>query len=229
MAKQTLVIDLGGSIMVPKLGQINLKLLREFKKIIKKESKEKRFVIVIGGGSICRNYQKNARDLGINDHDSLDWIGIRSTQLNAEFLKSYLGDLAFPQLVASEKQKINWKRGVLISGGWYPGNSTDYIAVKLAKRYKAEKVIIATNIDYVYDSDPKKNPDAKKYENILWPTFNKMFKQKWEPGMTVPMDPKAAKLGRKIKIPLFFLNGNNMANLAKTVQGKKFKGTTIQS
>jgi len=228
MSKQTFVIDFGGSIMMPKLGRVNLKLLKEFKKILKKESQKKRFIIVIGGGSTARNYQKNACELKINDYSRLDWIGIRATQLNAELFKAYLEDLAFPQLVTSEKQKINWKRGILISGGWHPGNSTDYIAIKLARKYKAKKIIIATNIDYIYDSDPRKNHRAKKYENITWSAFNKMFKQKWEPGMTVPLDPKAAKLGQKTKIPLSFLNGNDLANLKRTLHEKRFKGTTIR-
>jgi len=227
MPKETVVIDLGGSILTPELGQINLKLLKNFKEIIAAESKKRRFIIVIGGGSLARNYQNNARNLKIKDNDALDWLGIRSTQLNAELLKSYFGNLAFPRLITSEKQKYNWEKGVLISGGWHPGNSTDYIAIKMAALHQAKKVIVATNIDYIYNSDPKKNPAAKKYQTINWMEYNRLFKQRWQPGMTVPLDPKAAKLGQKIKIPLFFLDGKNVLNLKKALAGEKFKGTTI--
>ena len=228
MSKETIVIDLGGSILAPKLGQINLRLLKRLRALLKKESKKKRFAVVVGGGSTARNYQKNARDLKVRDHQSLDWIGIRATQLNAEFLKAYLGDLASPQLITSEEEKDDWKKGILVSGGWHPGNSTDYITLRLAETYQAAKVIIATNIDYVYDSDPKKNPRAKRFENIGWNEFHRLFNQKWEPGMTVPLDPKAAKLGKKLKIPLYFLDGNDLANLEKAISGENFRGTVVR-
>ncbi|MFH1182843.1 MAG: UMP kinase [Candidatus Moraniibacteriota bacterium] len=227
MLKKTIVIDLGGSILSPKLGQINFRLLSNFKKIIRKESRKKRFIVVVGGGGLCRAYQNRAREINIKSNEDLDWLGIRSTQLNAEFLRVFLGDLAFPELILSEKQKINWKRGILVSGGWQPGHSTDYIAMKLAKTYKAEKVIIGTNIDYLYDSDPKKDPKAKKIKRVSWSDFYKTANHKWEPGMNAPLDPKAARLGKKIKIPLLFLNGKNLPNLAKAIQGKPFRGSTI--
>lgn len=228
MARKTIVIDLGGSIMSPKLGQINFRLLSNFKKIINKESKHIRFIIVVGGGGLARAYQNRARELKIENSEGLDWLGIRSTQLNAEFLRVFLGELAFPKIILSENQRIDLKKGILVSGGWQPGHSTDYIAMKLAEIYKAEKVIIGTNINYLYDSDPKKNPQAKKIKQISWKDFYKSANRKWEPGMSVPLDPKAAKLGLKLKIPLFLLNGNKLSNLNKAILGKDFKGTTIR-
>ena len=227
MPKETVVIDLGGSILTPKLGQINLKLLEFFRKIIKQESRKKRFIIVTGGGSLARSYQKSACELKVKDSSSLDWIGIRATQLNAEFLKSFFGNKAFPQLIVSQEQKYVWNKGIILSGGWQPGNSTDYVTLKLAEIHKAKKIVIASNIEYIYDSDPKKNPKAKKFESVSWHKFNKLFNEKWEPGMTVPLDPKAAKLGQKIQIPLFFVNGNDLNNFKKAIQGNKFTGTII--
>jgi len=227
MSKKTIVVDLGGSILFPKLGQINWKLLKSFKRFIKQKGGRKRFILVVGGGGTARAYQKQARELKINRDQALDWIGIRATRLNAEFLKAFLGELAWPELVTTENQKVPRNSKAVVSGGWHPGNSTDYVAIKLAKKYKAEKVVIATNIDYVYDSDPKKNPRAKKFESMSWREFNQLFRQKWKPGMTVPLDPKAARLGQKINIPLCFLNGNNLINLQNAIRGKKFKGTMI--
>ena len=227
MPKKTIVIDLGGSILSPKLGQINFRLLANFKKIIRRESKINRFIVVVGGGGLARAYQNRARDINIKKNEDLDWLGIRSTQLNAEFLRIFLGELAYPDLITSENQKFKWRKGVLISGGWDPGHSTDYIAIRLAGRYKAEKIIIGTNIDFLYDSDPKKNPEAKKIKQISWSDFYKTANREWEPGMSVPLDPKAAKLGKDKKIPLLFLNGKNVTNLAKAIAGQPFRGTTI--
>lgn len=226
MTKKTIVIDLGGSILTPEIGKINLKLLKKFKEIIKKASQNKRFIIVVGGGSLARNYQNAVRNLKISDND-LDWIGIRSTQLNAETVRTYFGTYAHPEICLSEEQKITWTRNVLISGGWQPGNSTDYVALKLAERFRAEKVIIATNIDYIYDSDPEKNHQVKKITNIAWKDFGKIFDNKWQPGMKTPFDPKAVRLGKKIKIPLYFVNGSRMTNFEKILAGKDFKGTSI--
>lgn len=228
MPKETIVIDLGGSILSPEMCKINFTLLRNFKILLKKEIENKRFIVVVGGGSLARKHQEIAKTLKITGNNELDWLGIRSTQLNAELFRSYLGELAHPELILSEKQRINWKKGVLVSGGWHPGNSTDYIAVKLAEVFQAKKILVATNIDCVYDSDPKTNPKAKKISQISWPEFAKLFRQEWKPGMTVPLDPKAIKLGKKIKIPLLFFNGNIFTNFKKAISGERFNGTVVR-
>ena len=228
--KETVVIDLGGSIVFPDFFKINRIFLSKLKIFLEKEIKNKNFIIVIGGGKFCRFYQNEAKKMGVTNNTDLDWIGIRITQLNAELLKSYFGKLAFPEIITTEHQKINWDKGVLLSSGWHPGNSTDLISFKLAAIHQAEKIIIATNIDYIYEEDININKNAKKIEKMDWQGYSSLIKtKKWEAGMSIPIDPAASKLGKKESLNVFLVNGNNFSNLKKAILGEKFKGTVISN
>lgn len=227
MPKETVVIDLGGSILSPEPCRLNFKILKGFKEILSKNFKKFRFIVVVGGGKICRAYQNEARRGGVTNKHLLDWIGVRSTQLNAELLRAYLGKMAFPRVMHYENQELDWEKGVLVSGGWEPGGSTDHVTARLAAMHGAKKVVVATNIDYVYDKDPRKYPDAKKQPQLTWQGFKKIIGNKWIPGMSTPFDSKATRICMKHKISVMFVNGEKLANLQNAIQGKKFKGTII--
>ena len=74
------------------------------------------------------------------DNKSLDWIGIHSTWLNADFVKTILGKIACNKIVENPTKKIKFDN-VLVAGGWKPGCSTDYDAVLLAKTFGAKTII----------------------------------------------------------------------------------------
>jgi len=227
MAKETVVIDFGGSILSPEPGKINFRILGGFKKILQKHSRKYRFIVVVGGGKICRLYQNLARRGGVKDKHLLDWIGVRSTQLNAELMRTYLGKMAFKRVMHYESQELDWRKGVLVSGGWEPGGSTDHITARLAAMHGAKKIIVATNIDYVYDKDPRKFKNAKKQEKLTWKEFKKIIGAKWIPGMATPFDPKATQICVKNQITVEFVNGEKLPNLEKALTGQPFRGTTI--
>ena len=115
---------------------------------------------------------------------------------------------------------------VLIASGWIPGWSTDYDAVLLAKNFGVNEVINMSNVDYVYDKDPRKFKDAKKIERIRWTNYLKMTGTKWKAGMNVPFDPIAAKEARKSGISVSLI-GKDLNNLKSLLDGKKFRGTLI--
>jgi uridylate kinase len=227
MPKATIVIDFGGSILSPEPGKINFRVLRGFKKILEKHLRKYRFIVVVGGGKLARLYQDLARQSGVKDKRSLDWVGIRSTQLNAELMRNFLGKMAFHRVMHYETQELGWKKGILISGGWSPGGSTDYITATLAAMHGAKKIVVATNIDYVYDKDPKKFKNAKILKQLNWKDFRKIIGTKWIPGMSTPFDPKATQICVKNKITVEFVNGEKLANLEKAITGQPFRGTTI--
>jgi uridylate kinase len=227
MPKETIVIDFGGSILSPEPGRINFKVLKGFKKILQKYSRQYRFIVVVGGGKICRLYQSIARSGGIKDKHLLDWIGVRSTQLNAELMRAYLGKMAFPRVMHYEGQPLGWQKGILVSGGWEPGSSTDYVTARLAATHGVKKIVVATNIDYIYDKDPKKYKDAKKQKRLTWRKFKKIIGNKWIPGMATPFDPKATQICMKKNITIEFINGEKLANLKKVIAGQPFHGSTI--
>lgn len=226
--KEVVVIDLGGSIVFPDFLKINKKFLAGFKKLVQSQSEKQKFIVVIGGGKTCRFFQEQAKQLGIKDNQSLDWIGIKTTMLNAEILKHYLGSLSFPEILTKEDQKVNWEKGVLLSSGWHPGNSTDLIAFKLAKRFGAKKILIATNIDYIYEKDIKIHKNAKKIEKLSWKDYLSLISgQKWKAGLSIPIDPKAAKLGQKEALKALLFEGTDLKNFKKALLDEDFLGTSI--
>ena len=114
-----------------------------------------------------------------------------------------------------------------MAGGWEPGCSTDFDAVLIAKNFSAKTVINLSNIDYVYNKNPKEFPDARPIEKISWKDYRKMFGGPWTPGFNSPFDPVAAKEAEKLKMRVIIANGKNLENLEKILKGKKFVGTEI--
>lgn len=229
MRKKTIVLNFGGSIIAPEVAKIDLKILKNLKKLIEELKKDFRIILVVGGGKTSRHYQQLAKKIGIEKSEALDWIGIRITHLNAEFIRSFLGQETMADIVLAEDQKCVWKKGILLSGGWRPGRSTDFVASRLALRHKAELIVVATNVAYLFDKDPNLYSGAKKIEKINWNQFEKIIPtaNRWTPGMSAPLDPKAVKVCKKNKIRIIFLDGRKFKNILKAVKGESFAGTLV--
>ncbi len=228
MKKETFVISVGGSVLVP--NGINHDFLKKFTALIKRKVKSgHRFVLVIGGGAPARVYQNALVKASKPSSESLDWMGIAATHLNAQLVRHALGEqIAENHIVTNPEKPGSFTKPVLVSGGWKPGRSTDYEAVMLAHRYKAAQVINMSNIDYVYDKDPRKHKDAKKIELIDWANFQKIVGTKWSPGANVPFDPTATKYAKAHRQRVVILNGKNLDNLNAALSGSgKFKGTVV--
>lgn len=223
MEKKTIVISLGGSIIVP--DQIDVSFLKKFKQIIT-GLKEERFVIICGGGKICRNYQEAAKATAVIPKEDLDWIGIRATRLNAELVRSSFGNDAHKKVIHDPHEEIDGSGRIVIGAGFEPGSSTDLRAVQLAKRFSAARVINMSNIDYVYSADPKKDPHAERMENISWPAFRKLVGNEWDPGLSMPFDPIASREAATLGLEVVII-GNDMENFERLLKGEAFRGTTI--
>ncbi len=165
---KTVVISLGGSVIIPK--EIQIRFLKKFKEFILRFLKKNyRFVIVAGGGNICREYQKAAATIARVSDEDKDWIGIHATRLNAHLLRTIFKKEAYPIVLDNPLKQINGKNyNLFIGSGWRPGWSTDYDTILLAERFKADKIINATNIDYVYEKDIAKHKSAKPIKEITW-------------------------------------------------------------
>jgi uridylate kinase len=224
--KNLFVISLGGSLLVP--GEIDINFLKKFKDIIEKEIKRnKKFIIIVGGGKTARNYQNAAKSLTKVSNEDLDWLGIHATRINAHLLLTIFRKYAYYRIIKNPKEKVEFKEKILVAAGWKPGFSTDYDAVLLAKTYGSDTIINLTNVDYVYDKDPNKFKDAKPFKEISWKDYLKLIDQKWTPGMSAPFDPVASKLAQKFKFKVVILNGKKLKNLKNYLENIKFKGTLI--
>ena len=225
--KETIIISLGGSLIVP--DEIDFDFLKKFQNLILKYlKKDKRFFIISGGGKTARNYQGAALKIAKITKEDLDWLGIHSTRINAHLLRTIFKNWAYPKIITNpQKAKKTIKEKIIIAGGWKPGWSTDFVAVKLAQIYKAKTIINLSNISFVFDKDPKKYKDAKPFEKITWSNFRKIVGNKWNPGANLPFDPIASKLAEKLKLKVIILKGTDFKNLNNFLNKKKFQGTTI--
>jgi uridylate kinase len=226
---RTYVISLGGSLIVPKEG-IDWKFLKKFRALIMAEEKNgEKFFLISGGGSTCRNYiQAASKVVKINPED-LDWLGIHTTRLNAHLLRTIFREDAHPEIITNPEKIMTAKENIVIAGGWRPGWSTDYVATTLAEKYNIKTVINLSNIDYVYNKDPKKFKNAQKIAKINWHDFRKIVGDKWDPGLNAPFDPVASQKAERLGLKVVIMNGKNIANLKKYLDGKKFIGTVINN
>ncbi len=229
--KNTYVLSLGGSLVVPN-GGLDTNFLIAFNQFIRNQvsSKKRRFFIVVGGGKTTRNYQNAARLVKGEkiENIDLDWIGIHVTRLNAQLVRTIFRDIADPRVIKHYEIIRKTDRPVFVAAGWKPGWSTDYDAVMLCQDYGMKQVINLTNVDQVYDKDPKKFADAVPIVKTTWKKYRKIVGNTWTPGISLPFDPIASKLADKLGVTVKILNGKNLDNLALALNGKKFFGTTIQ-
>lgn len=235
---KTIIIALGGSIIVPSAGTpptrhpINIRFLKNFRKLILKFIKRGyRFVVIAGGGKACRTYQKAAAKIIKVSYKDQDWIGIHATRLNAHLLRIIFKKEACPVVLDDPFKKL--KKGflakpIIIAAGWRPGWSTDYISVLLAKRFKVKKIIDAGNIPFVYNKDLLKYKGARAIKRISWKDYRKLVGSNWTPGLSCPIDPIAAKEAQKLKIRAIVIRGTDLKNFERLLSGKKFRGTLIE-
>lgn len=223
---KTFVISLGGSLVVPEAGKVDVAFLRKFRALILKYVRQgHRFAIIVGGGRLCRVWQGAARTLGVDNTTELDWIGIRTTHANAEVVRAVFGDVAHAVVVTNPSQRIPRFR-ILIGAGYVPGHSTDYDAVIRASVLGAKTIVNLSNVSHVYDKDPHTHKKAKPLPKISWNSYMKMFGGRWMPGANVPFDPTASRFARRHGLQVVFLGGD-LKNFERFLQSKAFDGTII--
>ena len=224
--KERVVVSVGGSLIVP--DQIDTNFLTRFKALIlEKVQRGFTFSIITGGGKTARRYQDAAQAVTPLSPQDLDWIGIHSTRLNGQLLRNIFVGYAHPQVITNPTIDIDVDEPIIIAAGWQPGYSTDYDAVLMAKNLGARRVVNLSNIDYVYDKDPKRYPDAKKIEKISWAEFRKIIPDRWDPGLSSPFDPVAAKEAEALGLEVAIMNGAKLEEFSNYLDSKPFIGTVI--
>jgi len=223
--KETVVLSLGGSLVSP--GQIDISFLERFRETLSGMLREKRFVIVVGGGSVCRTYNKAADALtGGAGHEEKDWMGIYVTMVNAQLVKIMFGPHA-AGVYQNPTKRPSVSNDVTVASGWKPGFSTDYDAVLWAKTMGAKTVLNLTDVDYIYTADPDFDKSAKPVKALSWDGYKKIIGGAWKPGMNVPFDPVASKEAQRLGLKVIIVNGKRLDNLKNLLAGKTFVGTTI--
>lgn len=229
--KDKVVISVGGSLIVPN-GGIDTKFLQNLNKFVRDElakNENRQFFLICGGGETTRHYQQAAREvIGELTRDDLDWLGLHATKLNAHLVRTIFRDVAHPYIIKHYEIIRKVEEPVVVGAGWKPGWSTDYCAILMCQDYGAREVINLSNVDQVFDSDPRKNPNARPIDKMSWDELRALVGNEWIPGMNTPFDPVAAKKAQELGIKVVVMNGNNFENLQKYFAGEPFVGTVIE-
>lgn len=231
MKSETVVISVGGSLIVPTKGDgtpdaVFLRAFREF--ITGGVALGKRFVCITGGGKTARLYQSVLETLVDTDQEDEDWIGIHTTRLNGQLLKIALKGYADEFLVTNPDELPETEKPVIVGGGYKPGASTDLRAVQIAKNLGATRVVNLSNIDFAYTDDPNANPSAQKIEKMSWDEFIALIPNEWSPGLSSPFDPIASREARDSGIEVAIINGNKLEEVEKYLNTEPFIGSLIQ-
>ena len=221
---ESIVISIGGSVILAEEADVSF--LRKLVNLLKKFSKQYKIYVIVGGGKIARIYIKRGRELNL-DEDTLDELGIEVTRVNAKLLTNTIGisngDIP---LTTDEAERID--KPIVIMGGTVPGHSTDLVGAELAEKTRANKFIIATNVDGIYDKDPNKYSDAKQLKELTIKELIKKYGTEWSAaGSNVVIDGPALEMIDKAKIPTFVVNGKRLDQLEKVINNQLFDGTRI--
>ena len=202
-----IIVSVGGSLIVP--DGIDTDFLTKFHTIVVRAiAQDFSFFIIAGGGKTARNYQDAARSVrGDLTRDDLDWLGIHATRLNAHLLRTLFREEADPRIITDDKESYITTAPLLIGAGWRPGRSTDHCAVIAAETLKAKKIVNLSNIDYVYTADPRIDKNATPIKEINWDDFRALIPKDWDPGLSSPFDPIAAKQADELGLEVAIMNG----------------------
>lgn len=116
---------------------------------------------------------------------------------------------------------------ILVAGGNLPGSSTDYVAALFAEAVKAPLLINATNVDGVYSSDSRKDPNAKKFDKLSYKEFEDIISTiPQEPGEYRLFDKNAVEVIKRAKTKTIIIDGRDPEEIVRAVEGRH-NGTTI--
>jgi len=187
--------------------------------------------VVIGGGNIWRGLSAQHRGM---DRTTADYMGMLATVINGLALKAALEEagvqtrvqtaiemqnVAEPFILGRAIRHLELGRVVIfVAGTGNPYFSTDTTAALRASEIRADVILKATKVDGIYDSDPKKNPAAKRFDRI---TYNDALTKRLQ-----VMDSTAFSLCMDNKIPIIVFDMNTPSNFRDVVLGKNV-GTTV--
>ncbi len=180
--------------------------------------------IVVGGGNFWRGASASARGM---DRATADYVGMLATVMNALALEGALNHHGVPCVVQSaiemknvaetfirrraERQLEDGKVVIFAAGTGNPFFSTDTTAALRASEMCADVILKATQVDGVYDSDPRHNPDAQRYQNV---TFHECISKRLN-----VMDTTAFSLCMDNHIPIIIFELAPVGNLSHAMRG----------
>lgn len=185
--------------------------------------------IVIGGGNFWRGRTSDSID-----RTKADQIGMLATVMNCIYVSEIFRSVgmktailtpfevgSFTKLFSKDRANKYFEKGMVVffaGGTGHPYFSTDTGVLLRAIEVDAEAILLAKAIDGVYDSDPKTNPDAKRYDEI---SIQEVVDKKLQ-----VVDLTASIMALENKMPMYVFSLNEKDSIVNTINGK-FNGTRV--
>ncbi|SDZ84952.1 uridylate kinase [Pseudobutyrivibrio sp. ACV-2] len=185
--------------------------------------------VVIGGGNFWRG--RSSENI---DRTKADQIGMLATVMNCVYVSEIFRTVGMSTAVLTpfecgnvsklySKDRANkyFEKGMVVffaGGTGHPYFSTDTATVLRAVEIEADFILLAKSIDGVYDSDPAKNPDAKRYDEV---SIDEVIEKKLQ-----VVDMTASIIAMEQKMPMYVFSLNEEDSIVKAITGK-FNGTVV--
>lgn len=185
--------------------------------------------IVIGGGNFWRG--RTSENI---DRTKADQIGMLATVMNCIYVSEIMRSVGvktniltpfecgtFTKLFSKDRANKYFERGMVVffaGGTGHPYFSTDTGVVLRAIEVEAEAILLAKAIDGVYDSDPAKNPNAKRYDVV---SIDEVVEKKLQ-----VVDLTASIMAMENRMPMYVFSLNEKNSIVNTVMGE-FNGTRV--
>ena len=222
------VVSVGGSVLLT--GDDDAGYLDRLASLLRRLGREMPLVVTTGGGRTAREYIGLGRRLDLTEVE-LDELGIDVTRLHARLLAARIGapTPAHPPTTLREVVHELARASPVVLGGTEPGHTTDAVAALVAVRVRAARMVNATNVDGLYDHDPRTHPDARRVETISWADFRALVHgaATGAAGENFPFDRLGADSLARAKIPLSIVQGRNLVALEAAMLGRPFNGTRV--
>lgn len=223
--KDRIVIKLSGRVFS---GDDSGSDIKKYAKLLAELSARVQPVVVAGGGKMARHFIGIARGFGL-DEASLDIMGIEVSRLNAKLLIAALGAKAHSSVPQDLEQVTAAASSgkIVVTGGLHPGQSTNATAALIAEKVGAKKFVNATDVDGIYDSDPRSNKGARMFKEITTKQCRELLggENSMAGGYDL-MDIVALKVIERSKIPTVVIK-SDLATIKNAILGKAAAGTRI--
>ncbi len=215
------VLKIGGSLLFDGTN-FNASRVKNFAQMVTNTPEIQ--VIIVGGGSIARIYIQGARALGASEAEC-DLLGIATSRMNAQLLIRAFGDNAYPRVPESvERFAMARATGkIVVVGGLQPGQSTTSVAVIIAEYMHADRLLVLTDVDGIYDKDPRKFSDAKRFSTITVGELQKVLQKgagakQAAAGEYQIFDPVSSELVKRSKLPVLLMSGQDLAQISRVIK-----------
>ena len=222
-----IIVRVGGSVVGSPLNASLIGKYVDLLKSLKQQGHE--VVAVVGGGSLAREFIKVAADLGLEEAQK-DWAAIHVSRLFAQLFVLGLGDEGCGKVPVSldEAEECLSSGKIVVLGGLRPGMTTDSVAALVGERVNADLLVKGSNIDGIYNKDPRKYFSAKRLDLVKFEDLGKIFEaDSHRAGINQVIDPEAIKILSRSRLRTIVVDGYKSQNVLDAVNGKKI-GTVVE-